>query len=728
MPISLLLSILVATSNGVEVSGRIEMPALCSTTLSPAVVVLEPREGARQVETAQRVPGSEMIIGQRGLQFEPRVSAARLGRTLRFTNSDTETHSVHVQGQGNRSIAPGQHWEFQPTRPGLYTVSCDIHSHMRAFAVVGDSPWVKACDAEGQFRFRDVPPGDYQLKVWHEAGGGLKVERQFEVHDAVDLGTISVAGRPRTVAVVAGSAQPWSEVNDQIGVYLASSLKEAARPGGLKRARQLAQDAYFQAFELSRMETAVGQVLGSERLHALEAQFKDFFGPTIAAVASRRKTNADGVAETRALLLELSRAAHELDTVGVVDGAHLGVKVATAAETSAATKGADVRSAQLATLAGAFQKVQDLANAGKADEAGSTMLESYFGAFEPIETDLRVLDFPAVASLETRFNALRSQVNQGLRGDPLAASFTHFLNDITRTIHRADSSAASGGFTPAFLASLGIILREGVEVILLLGMLLALAAKVGHEGALRSIRWGVGLAVVASGLTALALNRMLAATQGRTRELMEGVVMLSATAVLVYVSYWLIAQAESKRWTDYLKRQARKAAEVGGFGTLGLTAFLAIYREGAETALMYQAQAVLFGSTRMGGIGLLAGLGLGLVVLAALYKVLRTATVRLPMRAFFQVTGLILFTMAVIFAGKGVAELQSCGFLKVTPLAWLGQGLPILGIYPNTQVLSVQGILLLGALAAFALLNVPRAEPTPLSPGSSRVGTASVGV
>src|SRR5262249_50329702 len=158
----------------------------------------------------------------------------------------------------------------------------------------------------------------------------------------------------------------------------------------------------------------------------------------------------------------------------------------------------------------------------------------------------------------------------------------------------------------------------------------------------------VGLAVVASILTAVGLNMLVRSAQGTTREIAEGVVMLAAAGVLFYVSYWLISQVESKRWMDFLKRQAARGGELGGLGTLALPAFLAVYREGAETALMYQAMIGGQGQTRGGLLGLAAGLGVGLVLLALIAAVIRAGSVRLPLRAFFKFTGLVLFAMAVV--------------------------------------------------------------------------------
>ena len=140
--------------------------------------------------------------------------------------------------------------------------------------------------------------------------------------------------------------------------------------------------------------------------------------------------------------------------------------------------------------------------------------------------------------------------------------------------------------------------------------------------------------------------------------------MLAAAGVLFYVSYWLISQSEAQALDRLPQAQARQGAELGGLGTLGLTAFLAVYREGAETALMYQALIARPGGSRAGLLGLAAGLGLGLVLLAAIAVLIRPASVRLPLRAFFKVSGLLLFAMAVVFAGNGVFELQNSGMIR----------------------------------------------------------------
>ncbi len=161
-----------------------------------------------------------------------------------------------------------------------------------------------------------------------------------------------------------------------------------------------------------------------------------------------------------------------------------------------------------------------------------------------------------VRPLESRFNAIRGEVGSGLKGQALVARLADLQSEVEAALGRSEAQPA-GAFGPAFAASLITIVREGVEVILILTMLFALVAKTGQAGAIRAIGWGVVLAVLASAATALGLNLVVASAQGKAREMVEGLVMLAASGVLFYVSYWLISQSESKRWMDFLKRQAR---------------------------------------------------------------------------------------------------------------------------------------------------------------------------
>ncbi len=548
-----------ARGAGVSVSGCVVMPEVCSPEVSPAVVWLAPESGA----VASGAGVSDLaLVNQRGLQFAPRVQAIALGRTIRFTNEDNETHNVHVVtlgGNFNATMPPGQPRDFTPTKPGVVRLVCDIHSHMRGYVVVSASPWVSVCSAKGQFRLENVPAGRYVLNVWHEMGDPLTTEITVGTGERADLGTftLKVPALARRTAGQAAPVRAWADVIDRIGMLLSASLDAAGHANQYKKARKLAEDAYWAEFEASDMETAVRLHLGIGSAVDLERKFRAVI-PAIRRVSEGKGSAADVIEAIRPLMVSLSQASDDLNKKGVTDAAHL--KVDTRATLTVPAPGpTGDPDAELAALQRGFDGVRALADTGEFDEAASGMTSVYFDEFEPLERFIAARRPAAVRPLEIQFNAIRGEVGQGLKGQALQGRLAGLFAEAKSAVDRS-RAVAEGAFSPAFAASFVTIVREGVEVILLLTMLLALAGRTGQAWGRKAIAWGVGTAVLASAGTAVALNLLVASTQGRTRELLEGAVMMAAAGVLFYVSYWLISQVESKRWMEFLKRQAARGA------------------------------------------------------------------------------------------------------------------------------------------------------------------------
>ncbi|MGP0069898.1 MAG: FTR1 family protein [Isosphaeraceae bacterium] len=735
-------------SLGAEVSGVVRMPDVCSPSVSPAVVYLEPVDGKGPIVGARPASanrGEVVLVNQQGLQFTPRVQAIALGQSVRFGNKDSETHNVHVVTPGfsfNQSMTPGNSADFTPDRPGVVHLACDVHSHMRGFVVVSPTPWVRVCSRLGRFRLEDVPDGRYILNVWHEMGEPLRQEIVVSGGKALELPELVLTGpsNPVRMAGAAMPARPWAEVIDRIGVTLAESRIAATRSGELAKARRLVDDAYFAEFEASDMETALRRHLGYTRAGEIEQQFRRYRS-ALPDVAQRRRPGADLDEMSHKLLLDLLAAARELDLKGVTDRSRMaayGTSTADLGWPALAEGSQEDPKALLQALRGGFRRINQAARQHGADEAASELTTVYMTEFEPLERYLMGRSPQSIQPMEVRFNTLRGDLFAGLKGAELTDRLDRLADEVETLVNRLEARPA-GTFGTAFFESFITIVREGVEVILVLAMLIALVAKATPASvrtdtdaaglvethprarALHAIWWGVALAVIASVATAAALNLLVYSMQGRAREIIEGLVMLVAASVLFYVSYWLVSQAESQRWMDFLKNQARRGLEWGGQGTLALTAFLAVYREGAETSLMYQALIGSQGQTRSGVLGLTIGFVAGLAILAAIAVLVRATSVRLPLRTFFKFTGLFLFALAVIFAGNGVFELQNAGILITTHLAWMGNGLPMAGIYPNLQAVSVQGLLVLGALLAWAV--IPRTALASPKAGSPPAGT-----
>ena len=333
------------------------------------------------------------------------------------------------------------------------------------------------------------------------------------------------------------------------------------------------------------------------------------------------------------------------------------------------------------------------AQAGRPDEADDHAFDAYI-AFEPLETPARARSPGTVATLERHFADFRGAISS--RDFRSAERSMNAIEQGLPGVKDLAGPPASGW--GAFLQSLLIILREGFEAILVIGAVVAFLVKTGHRERLRSIWTGVLLALGASALTAIVLATVLRALPA-TREVIEGVTMLVAVAVLFSVSYWLISRVEAAKWQKFIREKVDAALQHGGGTALSLVAFLAVYREGAETALFYQA--LLNEGTGI-LLPILAGVVVGGAILAVVFTLFWKYGIRIPLRPFFAVTSVLLYYMAFVFMGKGIRELQEGGVVGITVLpGW--PHVDAMGIFPSVETLLAQLVLLV--LFAFALLK-----------------------
>lgn len=338
------------------------------------------------------------------------------------------------------------------------------------------------------------------------------------------------------------------------------------------------------------------------------------------------------------------------------------------------------------------------ARTGRAADARERAVDAYL-AFEPMETAARAKNPGVVSAMERRFADFRAQV---AAGDVPNATRTR--DAIAATLPEVSGVAgrASGGWE-AFLQSFVIIVREGFEAILVIGAIVAFLIKTGHRDRLRAVWYGAGAGVVASAVTAVILETLLAAVPA-SQDLIEGASMLVAMVVLFWVSYWLISKVEAEHWQHFIREKVTAALASGGATALAFVAFLAVYREGAETALFYQA---LLGDAGRGPGAIALGIGAGALVLAAVFTAFYRYGVKIPLRPFFSITSGLLYAMAFVFAGRGVAELQEVNVLPLSPV----RGIPrieALGIYPTAESLGLQAVLVVLLVAALVATFRPR--------------------
>jgi high-affinity iron transporter len=326
--------------------------------------------------------------------------------------------------------------------------------------------------------------------------------------------------------------------------------------------------------------------------------------------------------------------------------------------------------------------------------------DAYF-LFDPLEQTLSLSNAALVRSIEGRFTELRGVMAQPGREADAAGLVTAMKADLetVRTAAAPRDSGANLAFQSAF-----IILREGFEVVLIVGALLAYATRSGSKAMRPPILWGGAAGIVASLCTAWVFVEIFEAT-GAAGEVLEGATMLLAAAVLFFVSYWLISKAEAERWQRYIQGKVKAAVDTGNLFALAGAAFLAVYREGVETVLFYKA--LLDGAGSQAGAVVL-GFGVGVAGLVVVYILYQRLGRRLPLRQFFLVTGGLLYYLAVVFAGKGVAALQSAGVVRTTLVPWVPR-IDALGVYPTAESLAAQAVLIFCAVYAAFIAMRPSA-------------------
>ena len=260
-------------------------------------------------------------------------------------------------------------------------------------------------------------------------------------------------------------------------------------------------------------------------------------------------------------------------------------------------------------------------------------------------------------------------------------------------------SVGMSGFL-AVVNSMVIILREGLEAVLILGAIL------GYLRATNSPRkfsaWvyaGTAAAIALSVLTWWAAQSLITITVAQ-REIIEGVASLVAVAVLFYVTNWLFEKVYVVDWIAFVKEQVGKALNTGSALALAGLGFTVVYREGFETVLFYQA--LLFDAQASSvWLGFLIG---SLIILAVAYAILKLSK-RLPLKPFFTVTGLLLMLLAFNFMGSGIRELQEAGIISARLLTWIPENLILMelfGIFPTLETTLAQVLFLLILLATFS--------------------------
>ncbi|MBR1590426.1 MAG: FTR1 family iron permease [Acidaminococcaceae bacterium] len=350
-----------------------------------------------------------------------------------------------------------------------------------------------------------------------------------------------------------------------------------------------------------------------------------------------------------------------------------------------------------------YQNIEDMINKGVAQykngdipTAKNTINDSYYGIYEKdgFEKAVRTTISSKNANVaEYQYSRLKKAIREDHGAEAVENEAKDLLALMQKDLDTLEGKGAAGGrwasFWPAFL----ILLREGMEAILMLVAIVAYLSKSGNGKYLNTVYNYATAAVVASFATAYVFSQLMDKfAAGASQELIEGITALVAVAVLLSVSLWMSGKTSAQAWKNYIEGMMKESLTTGRARALGFAAFLAVYREGAEVILFYQA---LFNNSSSDTEMIWFGFGAGCVVLLILYAVIQFGLLRIPLRPFFIITSALMFLLAVTFAGSGVSELQEAGVVSQTffHASWF-PNIDWLGMYPTWETCGVQLFLL----------------------------------
>jgi high-affinity iron transporter len=329
--------------------------------------------------------------------------------------------------------------------------------------------------------------------------------------------------------------------------------------------------------------------------------------------------------------------------------------------------------------------------AGDHDRAASLAVSAYLDGFELAEAALRNVDPALVTEVEDAMVGYRAAIGSGAAVDEVQ----HRADAITTLLDRAQSALGERSLSPslAFLSALLILLREGLEAILVLAAVTAFLVRTGRRDALAYLHYG-WVGALALGALTWAAATWVVDISGAMREVTEGVTALVAAVILFYVGFWMHNKMHAQRWNRFLKEKVEGALEGRGAWGIAFIAFIAVYREVFETVLFYEALwAQVDASAHLSVFAGALAAAVGLVALT--WGIFRFG-LRLPLKQFFAISAAVMFVLAFVFAGKGIAALQEAGKIWITPVAF--PRIDLLGIYPTLETLGAQlALLLIGA-------------------------------
>ncbi len=545
----------------------------------------------------------------------------------------------------------------------------------------------------------------------------------------VTLATVFAFGSTTSAAFAASSSYAdyatWNAVAEDINKQLAQGESDY-RSGNTYQAATDFQNARWMNYDASNFSTVVNSTIGEDKQKALLQEFTDL------ETLAYQQNNGNAIsAKVAALSSDLAATAQTLDANTSLakprdyakqrdaQTAKERKKLDAAKKNSSKGKGDRTWGEVAGEMNVILDKAYKAAISGKGAEGSSLVNNAYYQYYEKLGFEknvMNVISGDRVSQVEYQFKMTRKAMRDGGSQKQIKKLVDDLKSWLVEDAATLDGGAAgnTNGLTTLITSSAGqaflILIREGLEALLVVAAVIAYLIKSGNKRFAKWIYLGVLAGLAGSGLIAV-LFTFLFGGSGPIQEISEGVCALIAMLMLLWTSNWMLNKSSVEAWNRYIRTKtetavtsAQRKADAGesvGFGmivSLAMLSFLAVFREGAETVIFYES----IYSMSQDAHGMWIGGIAAAVVLLVIFLILRFTSVKIPIGPFFLVTSILMAVLVVIFAGGCIhalieGDLIDGHYLSSVPTTdWIG-------LYPYVECLAAQAIAAIAVIVLFAV-------------------------
>lgn len=517
----------------------------------------------------------------------------------------------------------------------------------------------------------------------------------------------------------------WTAAAKNIEDQLATAEKDY-NDGNYGQAGTDFQTAHWIGYDASNFSKVVNDTISADKQKELLQQFTDLEG------LAYQQDQGDAIAaKIDALTAEINATAQTLDANAdlanpkeyakqrAAQTAEERKKLDAAKKNSSKGKGDRTWSEVASEMTVILDQAYEAAAAGKGDEGATLVNNAYYQYYEKLGFEknvMNVISGDRVSQVEYQFKMTRKIMRDGGSDKEIKQLVDDLKSWIVQDAATLDGGASGNvnGFTKLVTSSAGqaflILIREGLEALLVVAAVIAYLVKSGNKRFAKWIYLGVVAGLAGSGLVAV-LFTFLFGGSGPVQEISEGVCALIATLMLLWTSNWMLNKSSVEAWNNYIRNKTEAAVAgaqskvesgqrlgLGMITSLAMLSFLAVFREGAETVIFYES----IYSMSQDAHGMWVGGLAAAAVLIVIFLILRFTSVKIPIGPFFLVTSIVMAALVVIFAGGGIHALIEGDLIEGTYLSSVPTN-DWIGLYPYVETITAQVIAAIAVVVLFVV-------------------------